>query len=407
MKKADIVFLTLTIALFSLIAMPLFYGVVYAKSSKGDNNSTSNGGDGSNSSPSSTSYTKKSDTKSDDNSNTKTNTNANGLLISGKTDDGKEVINGGSTNPDNNPPITSASNPGSHQSKTGDDNHNILPITTPTPPGKNDGNPNKDNKRLPFNNDGRRDGDGQCILIGGCGDDKDPFLGSPSPSPDQDCKFNPSLSKCKRVGENCPSGFFNNEDDNCVPQGDCPKGFKVLDDDETGKCTRVGVGGDNNNHDNQHDTTRTVVHTKVVVETKVKTVIINQFPQVFNAPLMTTQSNVLLLLDTGQVCAAAGDVQCVTTQNLFKIFNVITKFDGTAWHVSGQVKNVGKQTENNVQIIAHFYNSKGGNVNGLQQVFLNPMNLKSQQQGTFNIKAPTSQMSGIPTFVRLELVLSS
>jgi hypothetical protein len=35
------------------------------------------------------------------------------------------------------------------------------------------------------------------------------------------------------------------------------------------------------------------------------------------------------------------------------------------------------------------------------------MNLKSQQQGTFNIKAPASQMSGIPTFVRLELVLSS
>ena len=79
----------------------------------------------------------------------------------------------------------------------------------------------------------------------------------------------------------------------------------------------------------------------------------------------------------------------------------------TIRHVSGQVKNVGKQTESNVQIIAHFYNSKGGNVNGLQQVFLNPMNLKSQQQGTFNIKAPISQMSGIPTFVRLELVLSS
>jgi hypothetical protein len=91
MKKADIVFLTLTIALFSLMAMPLFYGVVYAKSSKGDSNSNSNSGDSSSSPSSSTSNTK---SKSDDTS-TSGSTNSN-------PDDNKK----GSIGTDNNKDVT-------------------------------------------------------------------------------------------------------------------------------------------------------------------------------------------------------------------------------------------------------------------------------------------------------------
>jgi hypothetical protein len=433
MKKA--VFLTLTIALFSLMAMPLFYGVVYAKSSKGDSNSNSNGGDSSSSSSSSTSDTK---SKSDDTSTSgSTNSNPDDNKKGSTGTDINKDVTGGMGIPgglaDGNPPAVG----GDTGSDTGDTGNQLpQPQPQPQPPDntircKQGGNPACDGP------------------VGGGN-----FLSSPSPSPeptptsapqslsvlgpDQSCKTDPSQDKCARTSPDCPSGFFNNEKDHCVPFGPCPKGTFVEDDDETGRCQPIkhkepgklpcidlagfkcngqnnnntsGGGSNNGGHNgggssDQHDT-KVVVRTKVVVETKVKTAIINQFPKVFNAPLLTHQPAVLLLLDSGQICAEARDLECATTQNLFKIFNVITKFDGSAWHVSGQVKNVGKQTESNVQIIAHFYNSRGGNVNGLQQVFLNPMNLKSQQQGTFNIKAPISQMSGIPTFVRLELVLSS
>jgi hypothetical protein len=118
------------------------------------------------------------------------------------------------------------------------------------------------------------------------------------------------------------------------------------------------------------------------------------------------------LLDTGQICAIAGDKECVAVQNQFKTSNLITKLDaiGKIWTVSGQVQNVAKpagKTLSNVQVIAHFYDSKGKNVGGLQQVFVNPMTLKASQTGAFNIKAPTSEMSGIPTFLRLEYVTTT
>jgi hypothetical protein len=61
------------------------------------------------------------------------------------------------------------------------------------------------------------------------------------PGPDDDCAFNPSLSKCKATCDannfcQCPKGFSMNEDDNCFPDKSCPKGFERHNEDETGKC---------------------------------------------------------------------------------------------------------------------------------------------------------------------------
>jgi hypothetical protein len=113
----------------------------------------------------------------------------------------------------------------------------------------------------------------------------------------------------------------------------------------------------------------------------------------------------LLLLDTGQLCAAAGDTACVVTQNQFKTFNIITKLNANrdTWTISGQVQNIAKEkTLTDVQVIVHFYDSKGANVGGLQQMSVNPSTLKALQTGVFNIKSPISQMSGTPSFLRLE-----
>jgi hypothetical protein len=54
--------------------------------------------------------------------------------------------------------------------------------------------------------------------------------------PDNDCKLNPDLPKCASVDGDCPDGFFNNDDDQCVPEGGCPDGYHTVDDDETGRC---------------------------------------------------------------------------------------------------------------------------------------------------------------------------
>ena len=56
--------------------------------------------------------------------------------------------------------------------------------------------------------------------------------------PDQDCLFNPSLPKCASDNGECPDGFFQNEDENCVPEHPegCPDGYHSHEDDETGQC---------------------------------------------------------------------------------------------------------------------------------------------------------------------------
>ena len=50
--------------------------------------------------------------------------------------------------------------------------------------------------------------------------------------------FNPDLPKCASVDGECPDGFFQNEDEQCVPdhRDGCPDGYHSVDDDETGRC---------------------------------------------------------------------------------------------------------------------------------------------------------------------------
>jgi hypothetical protein len=60
--------------------------------------------------------------------------------------------------------------------------------------------------------------------------------------PDNDCLLNPDLPKCASVEGECPDGFFNNDDDQCVPEGGCPDGYHTVDDDETGRCIPESEG---------------------------------------------------------------------------------------------------------------------------------------------------------------------
>jgi hypothetical protein len=62
---------------------------------------------------------------------------------------------------------------------------------------------------------------------------------TPPAAPDQDCLFDPSLPKCTPPpGEDCPEGFFTNEDGQCFPAhpNGCPKGYHSHEDDESGRC---------------------------------------------------------------------------------------------------------------------------------------------------------------------------
>jgi hypothetical protein len=54
--------------------------------------------------------------------------------------------------------------------------------------------------------------------------------------PDQDCLFDPSLSKCTPGPEGCPEGFGTNENGQCFPLGGCPDGYHSVEDDESGTC---------------------------------------------------------------------------------------------------------------------------------------------------------------------------
>ena len=55
--------------------------------------------------------------------------------------------------------------------------------------------------------------------------------------PAQICYFEPNDPVCN-PDENgqCPEGMGFNDDEQCIPQGDCPDGYARLDDDETGRC---------------------------------------------------------------------------------------------------------------------------------------------------------------------------
>ncbi len=83
-------------------------------------------------------------------------------------------------------------------------------------------------------------------------------------------------------------------------------------------------------------------------------------------------------MDTAQLCQLAGDTQCVAKQNQFNTLNLVTKLDSTGktWTITGQVENRVSKTQNNVQVIAYFYDSKGNSVGGPYKGIVNPTVLK-------------------------------
>jgi hypothetical protein len=172
----------------------------------------------------------------------------------------------------------------------------------------------------------------------------------------------------------------------------CPKDSKLVN----GKCQYVGVQN------------VIVVKTQVDTDTVTKNFISKNIISSSSSSQgkQQQQPTFLLLLDTAQLCQIAGDTQCVDKQNQFKTLNLVTKFDATgkSWTITGQAENIaaGTKTQKNVQIIAHFYDSKGNNVGGSYQGGINPGVLKSLQSGAFNFKVSTSVMKGTPSFLRLE-----
>ena len=118
----------------------------------------------------------------------------------------------------------------------------------------------------------------------------------------------------------------------------------------------------------------------------------------------TNQPSYLLLLDTAQLCQIAGDTQFVARQNQFNTLNLVTKLDSTGktWTITGQIENRVSKTQNNVQVIPYFYDSKGNSVGGPYKGIVNPTVLKSLQLGVFSMKPSMSIMKGTPSFIRLE-----
>jgi hypothetical protein len=83
---------------------------------------------------------------------------------------------------------------------------------------------------------------------------------------------------------------------------------------------------------------------------------------------------------------------------------LVTKLDSTGktWTITGQVENRVAKVQNNVQVIAYLYDSKGNNVGGPYKGAVNPTVLKSLQLGAFSMKPSMSIMKGTPSFIRLE-----
>ena len=84
-------------------------------------------------------------------------------------------------------------------------------------------------KRLIVDNDTESDGSIEHLSSDNQSD-------SSTNKPDRDCLFDPDLPKCAAVNGQCPDGFNQNEDEQCVPKGGCPKEYHTVDDDETGRC---------------------------------------------------------------------------------------------------------------------------------------------------------------------------
>lgn len=60
---------------------------------------------------------------------------------------------------------------------------------------------------------------------------------NPDFDPDEDCDFDTCQLKCiPGSQQDCPDGFWKNEDDTCHVAGPCPDGYHSVDDDESGQC---------------------------------------------------------------------------------------------------------------------------------------------------------------------------
>jgi hypothetical protein len=251
--------------------------------------------------------------------------------------------------------------------------------------------------------------------------------------PDDDCLFKPNLNKCNPdQNGNCPSGFSLNGREQCIPDKACPSGFTRHNDDETRTCYPVikeqqqQQTPPQSQPQQQPTTAVVVIKQPVIVKTRVETTVKNFITKnIFSSSGTTITANngtfttqqqhhnqptSLLLLDSAQICQLAGDLQCVSQQNLFKTLNLVTYPDssGKYWIITGQAENVDilRKALTNVQLVAHFYDSKGNNIGGLQQVDVTPGTLKPLQTGVFNIKANTFSMNGTPAFMRLEFLSS-
>jgi hypothetical protein len=179
--------------------------------------------------------------------------------------------------------------------------------------------------------------------------------------------FDPKLNKCVPNPPCKKDERYDAVHNKCVPI--CPTGTELL----KGKCQEI-------------------INITIVVHKVVK----NSFS--------TNQPTFLLLLDTAQLCQLAGDTQCVAKQNQFDTLNLVTKLDPTTktWTITGQVENRVSKTQNNVQVTAYFYDSKGNSVGGPYKGIVNPTVLKSLQLGAFSMKPSMSIMKGTPSFIRLE-----
>jgi hypothetical protein len=180
----------------------------------------------------------------------------------------------------------------------------------------------------------------------------------------------------------------------------------MYDSSPKSKAPPHSVGGGGNGTPNiivdNRQQQKVIVKVNTKVDSVTKNVIVNN---IVTAPSQSKQPTYLLLLDTAQLCQLAGDTQCVAKQNQFKTLNLVTRLDSTGrtWTISGQTENIaGTNSQRNVQVTAYFYNSKGDNVGGTYKGAVNPSVLKSLQSGAFNIKASTSVMKGMPSFLRLE-----
>jgi hypothetical protein len=199
--------------------------------------------------------------------------------------------------------------------------------------------------------------------------------------------YDPVQNKCIE-NPTCPKDqHFDSKLNKCVPNPSCKKDERY--DPVQNKCVPIicPIGTELVNGKCQQ-----LIRLKLVIHTVVK----NSFS--------TKQPTFLLLLDTAQLCQLAGDTQCVAKQNQFNTLNLVTKLDSTGktWSITGQVENRVSKIQRNVQITAHFYDSKGNNVGGPYKGTVNPTVLKGLQLGAFSMKPSTSIMKGTPTFLRLE-----